>query len=58
MDTLKGIQNKLPEIAAATVNDHELFKELYRFTFKVIITYKLLAEGPGVARGRKKIRIF
>ncbi|XP_023327148.1 DCN1-like protein 3 [Eurytemora carolleeae] len=34
VDTLKGIQNKLPEIAAAIVNDHELFKELYRFTFK------------------------
>ena len=42
---MKGIQNKLPEIAAAIVNDHELFKELYRFTFKVIIIYVILFVG-------------
>jgi DCN1-like protein 3 len=34
VDTVKGIQGKLPEVAASTLNDISLFKELYRFTFK------------------------
>jgi DCN1-like protein 3 len=34
VDSIKGIQNKLPEFVTQTVNDPELFKDLYRFTFK------------------------
>lgn len=34
VDNLRGIQAKLPELAAQTISDVEQFKELYRFTFK------------------------
>jgi len=34
VDNLKAIQTKLPEVVQQTINDPELFKELYRFTFK------------------------
>ena len=37
VDNLRGIQAKLPELAAQTISDVEQFKELYRFTFKVHI---------------------
>jgi len=38
-DTLKGIQNKLPELASQTINNAEMFKDLYRFTFKFGLDY-------------------
>lgn len=34
VDSLKGIQNKLPEIANEVAQDSEKFKDLYRFTFR------------------------
>lgn len=34
VDSIKGIQNRLPEIVAELQRDNELFKDLYRFTFK------------------------
>merc|ERR1711915_256271 len=34
VDNLRGIQAKLPELAAQTISDVEQFKELYRFTYK------------------------
>ncbi|XP_075232332.1 defective in cullin neddylation 1 domain containing SCCRO3 [Lycorma delicatula] len=34
VDTLKGIQNKLPEIVEEVAQDSEKFKDLYRFTFR------------------------
>lgn len=33
-DNIKAIQTRLPEIAQQTISDTELFKDLYRFTFK------------------------
>lgn len=33
-DSIKGIQNRLPEICHEVEEDQELFKELYRFTFR------------------------
>ena len=35
VDSLKGIQARLPELATQTLSDPELFRDLYRFTFKV-----------------------
>lgn len=34
VDSLKGIQNKLPEIVNEVAQDGEKFKDLYRFTFR------------------------
>lgn len=34
VDSIKGIQNRLPEIVTELQKDNELFKDLYRFTFK------------------------
>lgn len=34
-DSCKGIQSRLPDVAAQLANNPEMFKELYRFTFKV-----------------------
>lgn len=34
VDSIKGIQQRLPEIVKEVKNDAELFKDLYRFTFK------------------------
>lgn len=34
VDTLKGIQNKLPELVTEVTDNPETFKDLYRFTFK------------------------
>lgn len=34
VDTLRGIQNKLPEIVNEVIQDPETFKDLYRFTFR------------------------
>jgi len=34
VDSIKGIQNRLPEIAAEVSRDPEMFKSLYRFTFR------------------------
>ena len=34
-DSCKGIQTRLPEVAAQAVSDSEMFKDLYRFTYKV-----------------------
>jgi hypothetical protein len=36
---LKGIQARLPELVAQIMNDPELFRDLYRFTFKVGLIY-------------------
>jgi len=33
-DSCKGIQSKLPEVAAQVVADNDMFKDLYRFTYK------------------------
>ncbi|KXJ21724.1 DCN1-like protein 3 [Exaiptasia diaphana] len=33
-DSIKGLQNKLPELEDEVVGDTEKFKDLYRFTFK------------------------
>ena len=35
-DSCKGIQSKLPEVAAQVVADNDMFKDLYRFTYKVL----------------------
>jgi hypothetical protein len=35
VDSLKGIQTRLPELVTQTLSDPELFRDLYRFTFKV-----------------------
>ena len=34
-DTCKAIQTRLPELAAQVRTDQELFRDLYRFTYKV-----------------------
>jgi len=34
VDSIKGIQTRLPELVTQTINDPEQFKHLYRFTFK------------------------
>lgn len=34
VDSLKGIQTRLPELVIQTLSDPELFRDLYRFTFK------------------------
>ena len=34
-DSCKGIQSKLPEVATQVVADTDMFKDLYRFTYKV-----------------------
>lgn len=34
VDTIRGIQNKLPEIAAQVAASPDVFKDLYRFTFR------------------------
>ncbi|KAJ1527251.1 hypothetical protein ONE63_008776 [Megalurothrips usitatus] len=34
VDSIKGIQQRLPDIAAEISKDSEIFKELYRFTFR------------------------
>lgn len=34
VDSIKGLQNKFPELEAEVTNDIEKFKDLYRFTFK------------------------
>ena len=34
-DSCKGIQTKLPELVAQVAAEPELFKDLYKFTFKV-----------------------
>lgn len=34
VDSIKGIQSRLPEIVSEVQRDSELFKDLYRFTFK------------------------
>ena len=34
-DTCKAIQSRLPELAEKVRSDEELFKDLYRFTYKV-----------------------
>ena len=34
-DSCKAIQTKLPEIVTQLASDPELFKDLYKFTFKV-----------------------
>jgi len=34
VDSIKGIQTRLPELVTQTINDPEQFKNLYRFTFK------------------------
>jgi len=38
-DNLKGIQNKLPELVGQTITNAEMFKDLYRFTFKFGLDY-------------------
>ena len=34
-DSCKGIQSKLPEVSTQVVTDTDMFKDLYRFTYKV-----------------------
>uniref|UniRef100_A0A1B6DHY9 Defective in cullin neddylation protein n=1 Tax=Clastoptera arizonana TaxID=38151 RepID=A0A1B6DHY9_9HEMI len=34
VDSIRGIQNKLPEVANEVIQDSETFKDLYRFTFR------------------------
>ena len=34
-DTCRAIQTRLPELAAQVKTDQELFRDLYRFTYKV-----------------------
>lgn len=34
VDSIKGIQNRLPEIVNEVAQDADLFKDLYRFTFR------------------------
>lgn len=34
VDSIKGIQSRLPEIVSELERDNELYKDLYRFTFK------------------------
>ena len=36
-DSCKGIQSRLPDVAAQVATNPEMFKDLYRFTFKVNI---------------------
>ncbi|XP_026279834.1 DCN1-like protein 3 [Frankliniella occidentalis] len=44
VDSIKGIQQRLPDIAAEVNKDPELFKDLYRFTFRF---------GLDVSRGQR-----
>ncbi|KAK3927793.1 DCN1-like protein 3 [Frankliniella fusca] len=44
VDSIKGIQQRLPDIAAEVSRDPELFKDLYRFTFRF---------GLDVGRGQR-----
>ena len=38
-DTLRAIQTRLPEVAAQVKADQEMFRDLYRFTYKVTATW-------------------
>jgi len=39
VDSLKGIQTRLPELVAQTMADPDQFRDLYRFTFKARIIH-------------------
>jgi hypothetical protein len=48
VDSLKGIQTRLPELVTQTMADPDLFRDLYRFTFKVRISPIFLIVGKKI----------